>query len=249
MSDDLSQRALRDLLTLDGRVAVVTGGSSGIGEAIVRRLRETGATVVIGDLHGGDDSIAADVADPQAVERLADSAVASHGRIDIWVNNAGIYPFSPIRDADEAHWRAVMSVDLDGAFYGARAAARRMKGGGVIVNISSVSGHRGAAWASAYVAAKHGVEGLTKSLAAELGPEGIRVVSVAPGLTVTPGTDASLPTREASGFGNDTYAGLVPLRRVGVPDDVARVVAFAASDLAGFVTGAVIPVEGGMLAI
>jgi NAD(P)-dependent dehydrogenase (short-subunit alcohol dehydrogenase family) len=146
----------------------------------------------------------------------------------------------------EADWRQVMDLDLTGVFFGSCEAARRMKeaGKGVIVNISSLAGLRGAANASAYVAAKHGVEGLTKALAAELGPAGVRVLAIAPTFIRTPGT-----TTMSGAPVDDQQVGRIPLGRVGVPDDIARAVLFCASDLSLFMTGSTLYLDGGQLAL
>jgi NAD(P)-dependent dehydrogenase (short-subunit alcohol dehydrogenase family) len=253
---------LDELVSLPGRVAVVTGGARGIGLAVGRRLAEAGATVVLGDLdaHAAESAASdlgglgceVDVRDTGSVARLADTAVSAFGRLDIWVNNAGIYPSHEALAMTEEDWDAVLDIDLRGVFLGAREAGRRMievGNGGVIVNIASTAAYRVAGRGIAhYAAAKHGVVGLTKSLAVELGPDGIRVLAVAPGVTATPGLEAARPELEAAGFALDELTAALPLGRVAVPDDIARVVLFCASDLAALMTGSTLLVDAGWLA-
>ena len=264
---DMTERRLPSLIDLTGRVAVVTGGGRGIGAAIVRRLAEAGADVLVGDLderaarataekHDGRTgrvvSTALDVGDPASNARAADMAVNTLGDLHIWVNNAAIGPSQGLLDISGETWDTVLGVNLRGAFLGAREAATRMiraEHGGVVVNIASTTSFnsgRGTAPAH-YVASKHALAGLTKSLAVELAPHGVRAVAVAPTLTETPGMAvlSSDPTRSE---GLAAYGRAIPAGRIGVPDDTARVVLFAVSDLAGFVTGSVLAADGGDLA-
>jgi NAD(P)-dependent dehydrogenase (short-subunit alcohol dehydrogenase family) len=240
------------LLSFEGRCVVVTGGGRGLGAAIVRRFLEAGAAVVSADLAGterealaADDRLQAldvDVRAPESVAALADAAVEFGGGIDVWVNNAGIFPVQPALEMTAGDWDEVQAVNLRGTFLGAVEAARRMDGSpGVVVNVASVNALRARNPGLAhYVASKHGVHGLTKSLALELGPRGIRVLAVAPGHIDTPGVRAMFPPgAEAS------TADQIPLGRVGVPDDIARVVLFAASGLASYMTGTLLVVDGG----
>lgn len=175
----------------------------------------------------------------------------AHGSLDMSINNAGIYPFQRTLDLSPEQWRQVMAVNLDGSFYGAQAAAAHMaqKGEGVIVNLASTAGYGAEDRNFAhYVSTKHAVRGLTKALALEWGPKGIRTVAVAPTLTLTPGTEArrdALAARSGGGDVTAAFARQIPLRRVGVPDDVARVVLFCVSGLAGFVNGETVLVDGG----
>jgi NAD(P)-dependent dehydrogenase (short-subunit alcohol dehydrogenase family) len=264
VAPDHTGRPLTDLFSLAGRVAIVTGAGRGIGLATARRLSEAGATVVLADLDetaaqagaralGGEASAAhVDVADAASVALLAEAAVERHGQLDVWVNNAGIYPTHSVLELDEADWDHVVDVDLRGVFLGAREAGRRMvalRRGGVIVNVASTASYRAAGVGiSHYVAAKHGVVGLTKSLAVELGPLGIRVLAVVPFVTRTEGLEGQREALEAAGFVVEDLARRLPLRRVGMPDDVARVVVFCASDLAALMTGSAIAVDAGYLA-
>jgi NAD(P)-dependent dehydrogenase (short-subunit alcohol dehydrogenase family) len=264
MIPDHSDRSLIDLLSLRGRRAVVTGGGRGIGAATVRRLAEAGADVIAADLDeaaaeetaatvgaaGGGRVLAAcaDVLDSASLAAVADRAVAELGGLDIWVNNAGIYPTTgPAIDATDEFVDRMLSVNVRGTFAGAREAARRMTGGGVIVNLASIAGLRPAQGISAYVASKHAVIGLTKNLALELGPRDIRVVAVAPGVIDTPGVQDQLaPLREA-GLNVEATINSSMFGRGGRPDDVARVITVLASDLAAWITGDVVVVDAGSM--
>jgi NAD(P)-dependent dehydrogenase (short-subunit alcohol dehydrogenase family) len=267
---DVSHRRLTELISLKGRHAVVTGGARGIGLAISRRLAEAGASVLIGDLNqAGAEAAAAqiaefgtttisselDVADSASISALADRAVDEFGRIDIWVNNAGIVPSVPLLELTDADWDRVLTVNLRGTFIGAREAGRRMVQagqGGVIINIASLAGISayGPGFAH-YTSSKHGVVGLTKSLAVELGPHNIRVLAVAPTLTATPGLEEGLTAYKAAGLGGvlEQMAAKAPLRRTAVPDDIARVVLFCATDLAMLMTGSTVLADAGDVAV
>jgi NAD(P)-dependent dehydrogenase (short-subunit alcohol dehydrogenase family) len=258
-------RALAALMSLTGRSAVVTGGAAGIGNAICRRLAEAGAHVVVADRQGARaaaDGITAeiagarlsafdlDVSDSSAISDCVRFAVAgASGRLDIWVNNAGIYPAATALETTDEMWDQVHTVNLRGAFIGAREAARHMVAagqGGVIINIASTAALK-AAGVTHYAASKHGMHGMTKTLAKELGADGIRVLSIAPGMIQTPGM--VVRTKDVDFDVHAQVAGRVPLRRVGEPDDIAGVVLFAASDLARYMTGSVLVVDGGEMVI
>jgi NAD(P)-dependent dehydrogenase (short-subunit alcohol dehydrogenase family) len=260
---DPSETPLTDLLSLTGLVAVVTGGGRGIGAACCERLAEAGAAVAVADLDGpsaeavaarlggGARGFAVDVADVEAVRSLRERTVAGLGGLDIWVNAAGIYSATPLLDLGEAEWNRVLDVNLRGTFLGAQEAARAMiaqGSGGVIVNISSTAAYAAAGTGVAhYAASKFGVRGLTKSLAVELGPHGIRVLGVAPTVTITPGLEERRAELEAQGFLLEELAESLPLGRVAVPDDVARVVVFCAGGLSALMTGTTLVVDAGEL--
>jgi NAD(P)-dependent dehydrogenase (short-subunit alcohol dehydrogenase family) len=261
-SPDRSNVPLARLVDLTGQVAVVTGGASGIGLACCRRLAEAGAAVVVADVDagaageaaaslGGAAAAEADVRDEHSVRALADQAAAARGRVDVWVNAAGIYPTSPLAELEAAAWDEVLAVNLRGTFLGAREAARVMTAagrGGLIVNVSSTAAYRiDAPGAAHYAASKFGVRGLTRALARELGPHGIRVLEVAPTVTLTPGLEAQREALTASGFALEELGERLPLGRVAVPDDVARVVLFCASDLSLLMTGSSLLVDAGEL--
>jgi NAD(P)-dependent dehydrogenase (short-subunit alcohol dehydrogenase family) len=246
---------------LDGKVAIVTGGGSGIGEACAITMAARGAAVLVADLdadaagrvadgiegEGGRSAAQrTDVADPEAVDAMVAAAVERFGRLDIGVNNAGIGgPNAPTGDYPLDGWRTVMSVNLDGVFYCTRAEviAMRRTGGGSIVNMASILGSVGFAGAVAYVAAKHGVLGLTKNAAVEHAGDGIRVNAVGPGFIRTPLLEENLDEDALSGI-----AALHPVGRLGTAQEVAELVAWLASDAASFVTGSYYAVDGGYLA-
>ena len=258
---DLSERALGDLVSLSGRVAVVTGGAREMGSrppaALPRPVH--GSSSPISTCAGPrrrhasstDERSRWTCATSAALERLADDAVSALGRLDVWVNNAGVYPTHEALDMEPDDWDRVLDIDLRGVFLGARVAARRMvelESGGVIVNIASTAAYRVAGRGIAhYAAAKHGVLGLTKSLAVEFGSNGIRVLAVAPCVTATPGIEDAGRAMEAAGFAIERLGGELPLGRIAVRD-IARVVLFCASDLAALMTGSTLLVDAGWLA-
>lgn len=261
---DLSDRSLTELVSLRGRTAVITGGARGLGLAIARRLAEAGASVAIGDLDEAAAKHAAaqiadehdtatvgtalDVTDSASMTTFAETATSALGEIGIWVNNAGIFPSSPLTEVSDEEWDRVLAVNLRGVFAGCREAARQLGDGGVIVNLASVAGLRGRGpGVAAYAASKHGVVGLTRQVGVELAPRGIRVLGIAPTTIITPGVEESMAKLGTSP--DKLEAALTrPLGRAGRPDDVARVVLFAASDLAAFMTGSVLVVDAGELA-
>jgi 3-oxoacyl-[acyl-carrier protein] reductase len=179
-----------------------------------------------------------------AADALVDRAVAEFGRLDVLVNNAGAGQVAPSETLPPESFRRIVEIDLVAPFACAAAAARVMlpAGRGVIVNVSSLTGHVGLAGRAAYSAAKHGLEGLTKTLAAEWSPRGLRVVAVAPGYVATELLEG---TMAAGGFTRDDVAGRTPLRRLAEPAEVARVIAFLASDDASYVSGSSVLVDGG----
>jgi NAD(P)-dependent dehydrogenase (short-subunit alcohol dehydrogenase family) len=271
---DLAGTSIGNLIDLQGRTAVVTGGARGIGYAICDRLAEAGADVVVADLYmdvareaaasirkrwpADIHPYAVDVTDSNAVDALADFADSVGEGLTIWVNNVGIYPSTPLTEISDEEWTRTMRVTLDSAFYGCRAAARRMISrpgapGRVIINMSSLSGLRGRRNLASYVASKHGVTGLVRALAVELGTQGVRVVGIAPSVIDTPGmrqrraTATPEAAEQLRKLEESALAG-IPAGRVGVADDVARMALYLSSDLSEFVTGVVIPLDGGVSA-
>jgi 3-oxoacyl-[acyl-carrier protein] reductase len=247
---------------LKGKRVIVTGGANGIGKATVMRLAEEGAAIVLTDLtaeaaaataagireHTGASvyPFAADVS--QKADNLATVrfAVDKLGGLDALVNNAGIYYEDPFEEITEARWDAIMNVDLRGTFLMTQAAipALKAQGAGAIVNLASTNGLAGERNYAHYNAAKGGVVLLTKTLALELGPAGIRVNCVCPGYIVTESTEAM----DSEEFVNDYIQHKIPLRRTGTPEEVASVIAFLLSDDASFVHGDAILIDGGQLA-
>jgi 3-oxoacyl-[acyl-carrier protein] reductase len=243
---------------LEGKVALVTGASRGIGAAIALRLAEEGAAVVVNYAgshaaalavadaivaSGGSATVAqADISDPAACSALVEHVVAEHGRLDILVNNAGITRDGLVMRMSDADWDAVIATNLTGVFSMTRAAARPMMKArsGSIVNISSVVGIAGNAGQANYAAAKAGVIGLTKSVARELASRKVRCNAVAPGFIETD------MTRALSDAQREAIASSIALSRFGSGEDVAAAVAFLASDDAGYITGQVLAVDGGM---
>ena len=242
-----------------GKVAVITGGSSGIGAATARLLHEEGASVVIADLDSSNGTalveelgsnsarfIATDVSDFVQVEALLNGAKATFGRLDVLFNNAGIGSFSSIPELATEDWRKVIAVDLDGVFYGIKAAIpiMRSQGGGVIINTASISGLAGDFGFAAYNAAKAAVINLTRTAAIDHAREGIRVNAVCPGPVDTPiiAAISQTPGLRAA------WDKAVPMGRFARPEEIATVVAFLASDAASYMTGAAVPVDGGLTA-
>ncbi len=273
--DVLASRTVTDLMSLKGRLAVITGGAQGMGKAIARRLAEAGADILIGDRNGPGaiatareladafgvkaKGLVIDVASPKSMAKLGLAADKGWGRVDIWVNCAGIQPGKLLVETTDAEWEAMRDVNLGGVFYGCREAGQRMSkaGRGVIINITSVLGYRGRPSLAHYGATKHGVVGLTQCLAMELGPLGVRVLCVSPGQTDTPGWREALSAAASQGSGDsgssfqqmmENGRRIIPLRRIGKPDDVARAVLFAASDMASFITATTIYADGGSTA-
>lgn len=245
----------RNLLDLSGRVAVVTGGTKGIGEAIVRHLAAAGARVVAVSRSapaspgrpardGEVTTLAADVAKKGEVERMVETVVARHGTVDILVNCAGTAKRAPALDQAEADWEYMIELNLRGTAWACRAVAPVMRraGGGRIVNITSIGAEFGLVNRAAYCATKGAVTQLTRCLALEWGPYGITVNAVGPGITVTP---LVRPFLDANPGKEATMNRKIPLGRLGRPDDMAGAVAFLASDLAGYITGQTIYVDGG----
>ena len=229
------------------RTAVVTGGGSGIGAAVVTRLRKDGHQVAILDLNPCDDELSyvADVTDRGQIDAALTAIRAELGPVTILVNAAGRDHFKRFTDITFADWQKIIDINLHGVFHTIQAVLPDMieAGWGRIVNISSSSTHSGAPYMSSYVAAKSGVNGLTKSLALELGPAGVTVNAVPPGFIDTP------MLRKAAERGNlgslEQAIKQTPVGRMGKPEDIAAACAFFASEEAGYITGQILGVNGG----
>lgn len=240
-----------------GRVALVTGASRGIGRATASLLASEGAHVIVNyrasaaaaesvvaeirSAGGSAECRCADVRDGAAVGEMVTQIVKQHGRIDVLVNNAGIHHDTLVPAMEDAEWDEVLATNVGGAFRVARAVARPMMLArhGRIINVSSVSGMKGGRGQANYAASKAALEGFTRALAVELAPRGILVNAVAPGVIVTDMSERIRAEGEAEAKSK------ILLRRFGEPVEVARVIAFLASDAASYITGATIPVDGG----
>lgn len=247
-----------------GKVALVTGAGQGIGASTAKLFAREGAKVVVSDVlddkgaevvaaikaDGGDATyVHADVSSEEQVKALIDTTVQTYGRLDFGINNAGIGGLSaPTGDYTLADWNKVIGINLTGVFLCMRYEIPEIlkTGGGAIVNVSSILGWVGFANAPAYVAAKHGVIGLTKNAALEYGPQNLRVTAVSPAFIQT-------PLLESAGItpGSDMYNGLAQmhaLKRLGAPEEVAELIVWLCSDGASFMTGSAVLVDGGYVA-
>jgi NAD(P)-dependent dehydrogenase (short-subunit alcohol dehydrogenase family) len=242
---------------LQNRVAIVTGGASGIGKATAELFVKEGAKVIIGDLASskgaevaqqiGASFMATDVRESKQIEALVKSATTRFGRLDVMYNNAGIGPAGPLLQFSEEDYHRTIAVDLDSVFWGLKHAGAVMvaQGRGAIVSTASVAGVSGSPGLSAYNAAKHGVVGLTRNAALEFARFGVRVNCVCPGVIETP-----LVMDNFAGFegARKMLDGLHPMGRMGQPVEIAKAVLFLASDDSSFVTGHALVVDGGMMA-
>ncbi|MCU6598951.1 glucose 1-dehydrogenase [Peribacillus frigoritolerans] len=244
---------------LDGKVSIITGGSSGIGEATVRQFAKEGAKIVIADINANkglllEEELKAsgqevvfvetDITEEKQIVHLITRTVSDFGRLDILFNNAGVGRQSESHQLELADWRKVLSVNLDGVFLMAKHAIKQMliNGGGSIVNTASIMGHVGIADLASYNASKHAVVGLTKSLSLSYAKDLIRVNVVCPGYIDTPLIDKN------SEESKKQLVSLHPLGRLGRPDEIAKAVVFLASDDASFISGSSLIVDGGYTA-
>jgi NAD(P)-dependent dehydrogenase (short-subunit alcohol dehydrogenase family) len=259
MSEQTGPRGVLDAFSLAGRTALVTGGYRGLGLAFSRGLAQAGADVVIGARDGTASREAAatiaeetgrtvvgidlDVTDRESVQGGIDAALEATGRLDVVVNNAGVCYHRPALEVEEDEWRSVFDINVDGLWSLSQAAARHFRevGGGTIVNIGSISAQivNRPQWQPAYNASKAAVHQLTKSLAAEWAPLGIRVNAVAPGYVKTEMAPVDRPEFKARWIDD------APMQRFATPEEIAPTVVFLASDASSFMTGSVVVIDGG----
>lgn len=258
-----------NLLDLSGKTAIVTGGAMGIGFGIVQRLAEAKANVVIADVNidvankaaadlGGKGfkalAVSVDVSKEADVQKMVDETVKKFGGVDILVNNAGIFPSNLVMQMSAKDFEKVIGVNLEGVFLCTKKVAEQMikQGrGGRIVNITSIDAlHPSTVGLAHYDASKHGVWGFTKNVALELAPHKIWVNAIAPGGIATPGV-ASMQKGASAGVDMqkmmEAFLAKIPMRRMGEPDDIAKVALFLASDMSSYMTGSQIVVDGGAL--
>ena len=235
------------MASLDGKVAIVTGGAQGIGAAIARGLEAEGATVVIADLRPPEGGIRVDVSSEEDVARMVEETLARHGRIDVLINNAGLYASLAMRPFTEIpleEWRQVMDVNVASMFLTCRAVVpvMREQGGGKIVNISSGTPFRGVPFLLHYVTSKGAIVALTRALAKELGKDSIYVNCVAPGFTMSDGVKSHPEVVEKL---RDVSVSARTIQRDQVPEDVVGAVVFLCTSAADFITGQTMVIDGG----
>lgn len=262
---------INDLLKLSGKTAIVTGGAIGIGYGIAYRLAEAGANVVIANrteeegLRAASElaskgwkvtAIATDVSIEESVKKLVYETVKTYGAIDILVNNAGVYPEIPLREMTLSDFEKVLAVNLNGVFLCTKYASEQMikqQKGGRIINITSIDAlHPSSVGLAHYDASKHGVWGFTKNIALELAPYKIWVNAIAPGGIMTPGVQKlqqTMPIPSGVDIQKvlESFLRRIPMQRFGEPDDIGKVALFLASDMASYMTGSQIIVDGGVL--
>ncbi|OGZ44061.1 MAG: SDR family oxidoreductase [Candidatus Ryanbacteria bacterium RIFCSPHIGHO2_02_FULL_45_17b] len=259
-------QTITELINLRGKTTIVTGGAMGIGFGIANRLAEAGANVVIADMNEDVGKKSAeelihrgfkaefkktDVADEKQVKDATNFAVKTYGGIDILVNNAGIYPIIPVMQMTPADFEKILAVNLKSVFLFTKSVGEIiiMQGkGGKIINITSIDAlHPSSVGLAVYDASKHGLWGFTKNTALELAPHNIQVNAIAPGGIATPGTGSGTPPTPEMEAILKKFLEKIPMKRMGEPDDIGKVALFLASDLASYMTGSQIVVDGGVL--
>lgn len=258
-------KPIQELFNFTGKTVVVTGGSMGIGYGIVLRFAEAGANVVIADLAEAEGMkkvealrkagkqaifVKADVSLEEDVKNLIIQTLKQFSRIDVFVNNAGIYPQKPVMEMDLALWEKIQAVNQRSVFLCSREAAKVMigQGGGNIVNIASIDSlHPSMVGLAAYDTSKHGVWGFTKNFALEVAAKNIRVNAIAPGGIATEGVEKMMGGGEQVKASIKAFGEKVPLGRFGEPDDIAMAALFCASDASSYMTGEILVIDGGVL--
>ncbi len=259
-------KTLKEIINLSGKTVIVTGGAMGIGLGIVYRLAEAGASIVVADLNEDAGKIAVkelsddgfkvafiktDVSDEKQIRDAVDFAVKTYGGVDVLVNNAGIYPISPVMQMEVAQFEKILAVNLKSVFIFTKAVSEifiKQGHGGKIINITSIDAlHPSSVGLAAYDASKHGLWGFTKNTALELAQYNIQVNAIAPGGIATPGTgNGSTPTPQMEAI-LKKFLEKIPMKRMGEPDDIGKAALFLASDLSSYMTGSQIVVDGGVL--
>jgi 2-deoxy-D-gluconate 3-dehydrogenase len=255
--DSTALASIGDLIDLTGRRALVTGAGKGIGAAIASRLLEAGASVTVADLDPAAAEFAASIGADFALCDITESAqlqsaverAAGQQSLNILINNAGIFPTTgPVADVSDEFIHRMLDVNVRAQFSATREAVKHMKDGGVIINMASVAALGGGANISAYSASKAGVVALTRAHANELGRQGIRVNAIAPGIIDTPGVQDQLEPLRAGGLDIDARIAANPVGIAGQPDHIACGALFLVSDLASFISGQVLVIDGGSTA-
>lgn len=255
----MSEKSIAQLFDFSGKTVVVTGGALGIGQGIVKRFVEAGAKVVIADVNEVGEQKAADIAaqggeavfiktdvsSEEEVKNLVDATVAKFGTIDVFVNNAGIFPGAMVEGMELSFWEKTQAVNLRGVFLCSREALRVMKDkGGSIINVASIDAlHPSGVGLAAYDASKHGVWGFTKNFALEVSKYNIRVNALAPGGVSTEG----VANMTGGAVDTDAFTAKIPMKRFAQPDEMATVALFLASDAASYMTGSIVVADGGVL--
>lgn len=262
----MNKKPLHELVSLQDKVAIVTGGSMGIGQGIAERLHEAGANIVVADiadiegkalvdkLNSLRDTSAlyvhCDVSQSVDISFVIQQCVQHFGGLDIMVNNAGVFPFMPLADLTEDAFMSVIDINLKGVFLGTKAASEQMKTqkrGGNIITVASIDAlHPSAIGLAAYDASKHAVWGFLKNVALELAPHNIRVNALAPGGVATPGVAKLTPQDIDQSFA-EAQMNSIPMHRFGDQDEMGRVVLFLASELSSYMTGSIVVADGGKL--
>jgi len=262
----MQQKTIQELFNFQGKTAVITGAAMGIGFGIAKRFVEAGAKVVLSDINEkigqakakalGKNCvfIKADVSLEKEVADLVDFTLKEFGKVDILVNNAGIFPAKPVLEMESELWDKIQAVNLKGVFLCSKIVGKAMvkQGGGVIINIASIDAlHPSQVGLAAYDASKHGVWGFTKNFALEVCAKNIRVVAIAPGGIATEGveemTKGGIKAGDISSEIAKQFAAKIPMKRFGLPDEIATVALFLASDAASYITGSMIVADGGYL--